>query len=290
MLQRFYSYSHSTMYIRIADVTIAVTCANPRVAERMAHRYGDLLEESEPSSIFFTLNVEHADGHILLWVDPQRTRTFAILEDDIESSVFFADAVLGHEFFTRHSALSLHAAVIERAGKTGAIIGQSMAGKTTTSLACALLGMHLASDERCILDAGRLYGFPRALTLRSGCRKLLLSQSASGSRFRTLLSEAPGEAEVSLRPSRLFNTNLTDSRLDTIFLLDGFATQAKLTRSDRVIQLPRLMQAAMMRETGIERPARVLRELAQVRIYLLTLGSPHQSAKLIAETLASSNA
>jgi HprK-related kinase A len=79
-----------------------------------------------------------------------------------------------------HRWVAIHAAVLERNGRTLVLSGESGAGKSTLCAALALKGWRLFSDEFALIDpdSGRLTPLPRPISLKNAAIEIIRGRSA----------------------------------------------------------------------------------------------------------------
>lgn len=200
-------------------------------------------------------------------------------DDPLEPSSlqFLADVVIRTEYFMERSEhQSFHAATIGVNGAAVAITAASMGGKTTTAIACARRGMPLYSDERCILDGELVLPFPRAINIRAASLALLGIDRPGGDwTFVDYAELFPGEALPEPRPLR------------AIFFITGRGQSARAEEMTPERAVTALLAAPLRSRTrGPARVVDALRVLRRARPYALTLGTPAETALLIASTQA----
>ncbi len=205
------------------------------------------------------------DGPAFRWDDPLAPSALQ----------FLADVVVRTEYFMERSAhLSFHAAAIRVNGVAAAITAASMGGKTTTAIACARRGMPLYSDERCILDGDVVLPFPRALNVRAASLKLLGIDRAGGD--WTFIDYADLFGDVALPEPR---------PLRAIFFIAGRGPTASVEPMPLEAAVTALLGAPLRsRARGSARVVEATRLLRRARPYRLTLGTPDETARLIAQT------
>jgi HprK-related kinase A len=97
--------------------------------------------------------------------------------------------------------LLLHAGAVERDGRALLLTGESGAGKSTLSALLGERGWRFLGDEFALLDLadGRLWPFPRAISLKNAARDLF--PDAAPERFGPLLTGTPKGTIRHLRPN-----------------------------------------------------------------------------------------
>jgi len=281
--QRYAGDAEHEVVIAVGCATIAVRFSRPSAARAFAERFGDTLGEAAPDRVIYAVEV---GGQAFFWRVADQTRRWPEVPTD-ELFVFFADNFALHDYLSTSDDLGLHAAVIASDACVVALVGRSTAGKTTTALAAVRNGWTFYSDDRCILQAGRVVPFLRAITLRDGGRRALLADPVAGRLTEALGALSPGQ-EHALRPRRLFGklAGGPPRPLDALFLIDGRADEAAVRADPSLFaSLTDVLVSMVSRECGIDRAARLLAELRAVRIFRLLLGTPHATATLIERTI-----
>ncbi|MBC5799834.1 MAG: hypothetical protein GIX03_10105 [Candidatus Eremiobacteraeota bacterium] len=284
------SFGTEPVAFAIGSMPLEVRFSSTRSAAEFAARYADLPAHAGPSvpPSALKLFVVERLGHVLFWVDSQWVWRWA--GGPIESDLigFFADAVLHHELARLTPAVDFHAAVLAVNGACAALTGVTTAGKTTTAVACVRAGLRLYSDERCILQEGRVVPFLRRLTLRAGGRAALRADEPVNSDFGARLASWEGHAEVAVLASRLFGKDSQGGvplPLRWLFLMDGFGETPLVTPTSALAAAPAILRSFSSSETGLERVALFLRQLRDVDVYRLRLGRPAATANAIKEIM-----
>jgi hypothetical protein len=209
------------------------------------------------------------DGPAFRWNDPLGP----------SATQFLADVVVRTEYFMERSPYqSFHAAAVRVNECAAAITAASMGGKTTTAIACARRGMPLYSDERCILDGELVLPFPRAINIRAASLDLLG------------LATHRGEDWTFVDYVELFgDASLPEPRpLRAIFFITGRGPKATVEAMPLESAVTALVRAPLRgRARGADRVVEATRLLRRARPYTLTLGTPDETARLIAQTVAS---
>jgi len=274
----------------IGSVLLEVRFSGADSAVGFVGRYADLPAHrgSSGTAPSLTLFVVEADGQTFFWVDPQSVWRWSGGPIEPHLVGFFADAVLHHEFTRLTASVSFHAAVLAFDGACAALTGVTTAGKTTTAVACVRAGLRLYSDERCILQEGRVVPFLRRLTLRAGGRVMLCADEPD-SDFGALLASWKEHEEVAVRASRLFGEGAQGGAplpLRWLFLMDGFGDTPAVTPTTALAAAPAILRSFSSGDSGLERVALWLRELKGVAVYRLRLGRPAATASAIKEVMA----
>lgn len=269
--------------IAIGRSSIAVRFSRASAANAFAERFGDVLGGQAPDTIVFAVALQ---GEAFFWRSPDRVwRWSEDLSDEL--LVFFADNVAMYEYLTTSSDVGIHAAVITKGSRVVALVGDSTAGKTTTALAAARIGFAVYSDERCILQDGRVVPFLRAITVREGGRSALVSAAASASALDAGLRELPERGDSSIRPRSILGERAggPPRPLSAVFIIEGREATPTVNACPLYAGLPALLRSMVSRDTGIERAARALAEFRDVPLYRLRLGTPHATACAIERAL-----
>jgi hypothetical protein len=206
-----------------------------------------------------------------------------------EIAAFLADAaVISAVVRSDPSLVSLHAAVVGLGDRIAAIGGNSMAGKSTTAIACVRAGMRFYSDERLLMRGETVFPFQRACALRPGGRRLLANDGVADE-FARWLEATRGDPPSDVSISELFGgrTIGTPGRLTAAFVLSGYAQRPVVTQMSRFEAMPTLFRWMDGREGNFSRLARLASLLSNVACFSLVLGTPAESADAVAATLES---
>lgn len=274
--------------VTIAATQVVVAFTNAAAARLFAFRYSDLLMPSHvvrrESLRLYVL--DNRDG-ICLWARPERAWFVRTPQPAADVIAFFADNALMLDYIEEHRYISFHAAVLAHHNNAFAVLGVSTAGKSTTAVACAARGMTFFSDERCLLDAGQVTPFPRALTLRpNGRRRLLVDDGLDSEYLQARLRRADVVDDFVVPPSQLLpSVAQAPAPLRAMFLISGYADHPHVERADLFGMLPELMLSMSARERGLDRMARAMHELQNLRLFRLTLGSPSATAQTISDIM-----
>ena len=268
--------------IAMGSLYFAVHFADGDAAEWMRRRFHDMLGNAEaqvPNPIH-VYALQSTNG-ARFWTESGSAWFYdhAVLTAHVIA--FFAECVMTLRYFEVTAAIGLHAAAVGARDRVCAVVGHSTAGKTTTAVACAALGMQLYSDERCVLAQGVLTSFRRSITLRPAGRRLLRHDvDLVPLPLNALLERmANHDDEVVLPPSLLSAVPSTsDARLVSLIVLSGYAEQPVLEKTDVYAVLPALLQSITCRDSGLDRIARVMHEMQGVAVYRMLLGQPGASA------------
>ncbi len=199
-----------------------------------------------------------------------------------DAVVFLADAVTMAALvrFDRRMS-SMRAAGVEFRGAAAAIAGHSITGKTATLLACVRRGMRVYSDERAILREGTLHPFLRRCSVRAAGARLLLADN-DAEPVADALRTAP---ELSLKTCFGETAIAAPGPLRALFVLNGTGHCAALEAIDTAAALPAIARWFETRGDMVDRIARAIGLLRDVKCYRLTLGTADESAAAIAYVL-----
>jgi hypothetical protein len=281
--ERYASHARHEVVIAVGRSTVAVRFSRFSAAQAFAARFGDMLENRPPDAIIHAVAL---DNEAYFWLSPDRvSRWSGNLSDEL--LVFFADNVAMHEYLRTSRDLGIHAAAIARGPHVYALVGQSTAGKTTTAIAAVRNGFGLYSDERCIVQNGRVVPFLRAITVREGGRTALLEENVPDCAVNTRLKELPSHGDSTIRPRRLVGERAGGPPLPLrgIFIIEGRDATPAVEVCPIYSALPVLLRSVISRDRGMERVVRLLAEVREVPIHLLRLGRPGATAALIERTL-----
>jgi hypothetical protein len=272
-------HARHEVVIAVGRSTIAVRFSRASAAAAFTERFGDALGYQAPDVVIHAVAL---DGEAYLWLSPDRVRRWPESPGD-ELLVFFADNVAMHEYLTTSRDVGLHAAVVASGSRVVALIGSSTAGKTTTAIAMVRNGFALYSDERCILQDGRAVPFLRTITVREGGRSALLADAERDCAVDTI----PTHGDSTVRPGVLLGERAGGQPLplSDVFIIEGRDTTPSIEACSLYTGLPALLRSMISRDTGVERMARLLVEMRDVKLYRLTLGTPDATAKSIERTL-----
>jgi len=267
---------------------ITVRFDEAAAAASFRKRYTAFLSCESPGIVVCAVRSGNEAGEPIFFTEPGGACRYpAVLQPDVVA--FLADAVTHRAFFDVNPALmSFHAAAVRIGDRAAAISAASTGGKSTTALACARRGMALYTDERCVLIDGRVHAFPRAINIRSGGMDLLLAHDVpcDGGIGKRLQPHGGAHWE-SASFEEIFGGRAfpEPAKLETIFFIEGRADEpcvVPLPIDDAIV---RLLTAGFSGPTcGMDRVVAATALYQQTRVYGLTLGSPDESAQLIAST------
>jgi hypothetical protein len=199
---------------------------------------------------------------------------------------FLADVVVRTAYFMeRCPYLSFHAAAIKVGESAAAITARSEGGKTTTALACVLRGMHLYSDERCIVDDGRVLPFPRAVNVRAGSLELLATGYRPGDPgLGGRLAARRGADWAGVDYADICgDATLPEPRpLRAVFFISGRGPAPSIVPMELNAAVGELLAAPLRgRARGAARVVEATALLRRAQPYALTLGTPAATAQAI---------
>lgn len=273
----------ASVRLEIAGVGLEVWSSEPGLCDALAERFRDHLSRTRsPDLRYFVLREE--DGY--LFCSPGMTTGWRWRKGplSVDALAFLADAAaISALVRSDRNLVSYHAAAVEHRGRAAAIVGSSEAGKTTTLLACARLGMRVYSDERLILRDDAVQPFLRTCGVREGGAQLLLADDShdalaaklkSGDCERLSIVETFGPGAVAKSAS-----------LGFVFVLAGSSSQAKVEPIASHDAVSAFTQWADASAGYLELVARTVAMLAKVRSYRLVLGRPSESAHCLRDVL-----
>lgn len=272
-----------TVTFAVGGATIAVRFARASAALAFSERFRDLLAAREPDTVIYAVDV---CGAAFFWGRPEHAYVWNAEASD-ELLVFFADGFALREYLNASADFGLHAAVLALGSHLVALVGHSTAGKTTTALAAVRRGFALYSDERCIVQDGRVVPFLRAITVRAGGRSALRPVAVSHCEFDVRLRELPERGDIVIGARRLIGERAGGPArpLTAAFIIEGRAATPGVWSRTLYAALPALLRSIACRETGLERAGRALAELRTVRLYGLRLGTPDATVEAIERAL-----
>ncbi len=272
--------------ICVAGIGMNLRFDDERVRDRMALRYRHL-RSSQPPSLQFSC--ASYDGAQYFWCDEGTTWRWPALDLPMDAVVLFVDATAMSSLVRSDPELvSFHAAAVRCGEVAAAIVGDSTAGKTTTTLACARTGMHVFSDERLLMRSDCLVlPFLRAFNVRAHGAALLAQDDAADEFGQRLAQRSIREDWNDVSPIEVFSQPMpAPCPLRAVFLLDGKAAQVSLRQMESLRAAPRMLASIDCAQFDrLDRTARVLAMLRRTAVFRLTLGTPAESARAIAAAL-----
>lgn len=272
--------------LRLAGETCVIRFDDAEVRRIFAQRYADMAADADGPAAHEAFAVhDPALGH-LFWTTGDQVYRWPHGVAPPHVVAFLADAVALTAFIVRRSdgLISLHAAVATVEAGAAAILGDSHAGKTTTAIACARVGMQLYSDERCLIDRETIaHPFPRAINIRDTGRRLLTEDTLDGDDpIGRRLRACPDSALNDVHFSDLFGQDECRPRpLRAVFLIAGISAQASLgaaTASDATRAAARWACGA---GRGFDKLTRLFEIFRNVACFSLVLGTPDASARAV---------
>lgn len=141
--------------------------------------------------------------------------------------------------------LLLHASSAEKDGRALLMTGESGAGKSTLAALLGERGWRLMGDEFALLDleTGRLWPFPRAISLKNGAIEVMAREVAAD-RFGPRLDGTPKGAIRHLRPNDEAIARMGESAAPALILFPRFGSAAGARGVGRAEVFMRLTQAS----------------------------------------------
>lgn len=289
MLAQLAGTAQHAVTLEFAGRVAEVRFSSSEAAGRYRRRYRHLASVRPPNIVVYA--AARRPDEIYFWAEGGSPSLWNHSALNAAGVAFLADAVATTVFFTASEELmALHAATVSDGAATAAILGSSTAGKTTTGIACARRGLALYSDEFCLLAPDGVVPFPRALNVRGQAIALLRGDPAPRSPVDAWLQACGSEDCEDVSYDELFGGAPAPQSLP---LRAAFAVSARGSKpSARRItpgqMLPHAAAWAKMHERGVRAVERILETLQGVACYDLVLGSPDDTARLIAHTLSPS--
>lgn len=268
-----------TTRCEIAGVTFEFRTDMPEVSHLFGMRYGDHRSSDEPDFRYYAATIR---GGYAFWCAHAPSWRWSQGPLPPDAIVFLLDTVvLGALVRFDDRLASLQAAAIEYSGVAAAIAGTSTSGKTTTLLACARRGMRLYSDERAILRENVAHPFLRRTSIRAAGARLLISENERERAPETMRIAPELSVKMCFGPKAI----AAPQPLGALFVLNGTGHCAALEAIDTATALPSVSRFFDSRGDMVDRVARAIVTLRQVKCYKLTLGTPDESAAAIAYAL-----
>lgn len=202
------------------------------------------------------------------------------------------DCLLAVALRAQPDLLFLHAASFAVEGRGGLLIGHGKSGKSSTVLALASRGHAFLGDDLAAVQSAtaELLPFPKAAGLREGRQATEIQARARAFRAMSAIG-LDGIPRKYVRVHDMFPGAASGVQpLDCVFLLDGFAAQARISPYEPSLQdIHRLRGVVSENVPGwgdsagvdLVRFLRVVELLSRARCYLLVLGPLEESAMLI---------
>ena len=141
--------------------------------------------------------------------------------------------------------LLLHASSVEKDGRALLMTGESGAGKSTLAALLGERGWRLMGDEFALLDLedGRLWPFPRAISLKNGAISVMECE-AEGGRFGPRIEGTPKGTIRHLTPNQAAIAGMGESATPALILLPRFGGAAGARGVGKAELYMRLTQAS----------------------------------------------
>lgn len=280
--ERYVDLARVSFTVRIAGVVMRLFCDDADVSHHLERRYRDHRCEESPDFDYYVVR----DGEHVVFFGPGGVElSWPHFRLSAEAVAFLADAAAMSALIRSSDRIvSYHAAAVERDGRAAAIVAESNGGKTTTSLACARIGMRVYSDERLLLAGELVQPFLRACNVRPDGRKRLLADDAFDALARALPLAAPGDLSF----IDVFGRDIAapPAPLHALFVIaPGGHGAARAEPIASYAALPALTRWADASCDRLTRAARTNWFLKHVACYKLTLGTPRETAACIDEIL-----
>lgn len=268
--------------VEIAGVTLAVRGDDPELCAAFMRRFRDHRFDGGAQIDYYV--VRDACGYVF-FTEGQAAMCWPHCDLPVDALLFLTDAAAMSALIQSDDGLtSYHAAVVERDGAVAALVADSNGGKTTTTLACARIGMRIYSDERLIVREGIVQPFLRTCNVRADGMRRLLHDDPTDRLARALAVTAAGDFSfVDVFGAR---AAAPPARLAALFVIaEDRRGRAEVQPISTYSALPALVRWAHASCDRLTRAARAGRFLKDVACYRLSLGTPHQTAVLIDEKL-----
>jgi hypothetical protein len=269
---------------------VSVRFADLEAANMHRSRYRHMLATGEPA---LTLYVAARGAATHFWIPAvaaYRWDRYVLAPHAIS---FLADAVATtHAFESLPDTIVLHAAAVAGPSGVAALVGTTEAGKTTTSLACARLGLALLSDEFCVRTPRGVIPFPRTLNIRRGGIELLAEGAEPGLPLNDWIITNGGADRHDVGFDELFGDwqRPGPGPLRAVFLVAGRDAVAQAKVATPAGLLPRILPWSRMKARGVDAASELLELLQGVACFELVLGTPEETARLVARALSESRA
>jgi len=272
-----FAFDRTIVSVRFADV---------EAAKLHRSRYRHMLSQGEPA---LTLSIAARGRETHFWIPGLAAYRWDRYVLAPHALSFLADAVATtHAFESLPDTIVLHAAAVASPAGVAAIVGTTEAGKTTTSLACTRRGLTLLSDEFCVRSPRGVIPFPRTLNLRRGGIELLANGAEPGIPLNGWVLTHRGADRPDVGFDELFGNwrPPAPGPLRAVFLVVGHDETAQARAATPAGLLPRILPWSRMKARGVDAARDLLELLQSVDCFDLTLGTPDETARLIARTLA----
>ncbi len=287
MRQKLLERAREVVFVDWFGTKVAARFNQPNEADAFRRRYRSFLSNGRPD--FVSCAVASDDEEPLFFTEPGDAFRYPLVLRKGGVVAFLADAVTCAGFFGIHPALlSFHAAAVSVGNSAVAISAISTGGKSTTAFACARRGMGLYTDERCVLKNGFVHPFPRAMNIRAGGIELLLSERVPDEVIAQPLRAHAGKDWECAQFSEVLGAQPLPkpAKLESIFFITGRSRTPRAEQMELQDALQRLLASSFSGAApGMDRLAAAAGLLQQARPYALTLGTPDDTALLIAATV-----
>jgi len=216
----------------------------------------------------------------------------ALVNLDEAPPEFAVDCIVGVAQSSLTDVLTLHGASVGVGGAGALLVGATGGGKSTLALTLAWRGHAFLGDDVAIVRAAgpEILPFPKSAGLREGPLMRLLGERVRASRH-ALAASRHGLTRILVRVSDLFPGSVHGPLpLRFAFFLDGFADQAAIAPYRPQLTDVKRLQSLVNDSTpgwGMT-PGRDLMNylsavdlFSRLRCYLVQLGGPEESARLI---------
>jgi len=141
--------------------------------------------------------------------------------------------------------LLLHASSAEKDGRALIMTGESGAGKSTLSALLGERGWRFMGDEFALLDLddGRLWPFPRAISLKNGAIKVMEKEVAAD-RFGPLIADTPKGDIRHMRPNDAALSGMGEAAKPALILFPRFGVSEAVRPVGQAEIFMRLTQAS----------------------------------------------
>lgn len=270
---RLETHCTHTARCAIAGVTIELCTDIPEVARIFALRYADQPADAPADFRIFAATVR---GGYLFWSAHAAAWRWTQGPLPADAVVFLADSV-ALSALVRHdqSLASFHGAALQFKEWGAIVAGVSNAARVGALFACVRRGMRLYSDERALLRGTHLQPLLRRSSTRAAGARLLISERDNAGSPASL-------PQLSLLTAFGSTAVAKPAPLRVLFVAAGTGYCAGLEAIDTATALSSVVARFDARGDMVDRVARAIAILHDVRCYKLTLGSPDESAAAIA--------
>ncbi len=275
------------LHVEIAGISMRLRFDDTKLCSQFAARYREHVQPGGDAAIVYSCSRIGDSYYFWSSAIPTAWRWPGSLP--LQALVLLVDATaMASLVRSDQTLLSFHAAALDSPFGAVGIVGESTAGKTTTTLACARAGMSVFSDERLLVRGNTVLPFLRAFNIRPHGRALLEADDAADE-FAAVMAQQPRELDwTDVSPYEVIPglRRPQPAALRALFLLQGVSDRASVTELGQA-QIMRVLMASAdcCASSRLERAARVRALIAGVGIFGLTLGTPADSAALIRSTI-----